>query len=141
MACKFYNNNGLSCGGCVNFIKSTSVALSGTVLTITIPEMVFNNHDKICLCIIQNLPSGITANTTVSIQSGSSTFQVQTKLGNLLYADSIRTRKIYPLFIATDTNLFVLQDLCKLCSTDHVFPQISTAQTTTPTTASQERDF
>lgn len=67
MACKFYNDNGLSCGGCVNFIKSTSVALSGTVLTITIPEMVFNNHDKICLCIIQNLPSGITADTTVSI--------------------------------------------------------------------------
>lgn len=126
MACQFYNNNGFSCAGCCHFVKSTAVTLSGSVLTIQIPQATYSNHQKLCLCITQNLPAGITPNTTVSIQIGTAAtlYPVYTKLGNKLYADSIRTRKIYPLSAATDVPSFVLTDLCKLCRTQHSFGNI-----------------
>ena len=66
MACYLYNNRGYSCGGCVHFVRSTAVTLTGTVLSITIPEQTLKNHQRLCLCIAQSIPDAADENTTVS---------------------------------------------------------------------------
>lgn len=128
MSCKYYNNNGCSCAGCKHFVKSINVTNEKNVVLISLPEMTLHNHEKICLCIAQSIPGPIDANTTVNIKVGDETMAVITKLGNLLYADAIKSRKVYPLMVATDTNAFVLMDLCKISGTEHVFPTIPETQ-------------
>lgn len=132
MACQFYNNNGYSCGGCVNFVKSTAITITNNMLVIQIPTQTFINHQKMCLCLIQSIPVNITANMPVMVQIGTTAtyYPVRTKCGNVLYADQVRSRKVYPLFSATDTSSFVLLDLCKVCKTAHTFPTIPVTPTT-----------
>lgn len=119
MAC----NCGCACCPCL--VKSTAVALDTdtNVLQITIPNANYDNHDKICLVITQAIPAGINSDTTVSILVGENTtaFPVYTRLLNYVYADAIQTRKIYPLFAATDSLSFVIEDVRRLLKTSHVF--------------------
>lgn len=125
MPCQLYCNNGYACGGCVHFVKSTAVTLTGSNLAITIPNQVLTNHEKICLCIAQAIPAGVTADTTVSISVNGTTVEMMTTCGNHVYADQIRSRKVYPLNIATDTPAAVVTSNNKLCRTAHVFPSIN----------------
>ena len=130
MSCKYYNNNGCSCAGCTHFVKSIEITYEKNFINIVIPEMIFNNHDRICLCLAQSIPAGIDADTTVVVQVGTgklATMPVLTRLGNFLYADAIKSRKVYPLIAATDGPVFVLSDLCKLGKTQHVFPTVPTS--------------
>lgn len=129
MSCKYYNDNNCSCSGCKHFIKSLKVSYEKNVLTIFLPEIILHNHEKICLCIAQSIPDQIDADTLVSIQIGDADPMIAiTKLGNLLYADVLKSRKIYPLMAATDTSAFVLMDLCKIGKTKHIFPIITSAK-------------
>ena len=107
-------------------MKSTAVTLDTdtNVLEITIPNETYDNHDKICLVITQAIPDGINSDTTVNILVGAGTttgYPVYTRLLNYLYADAITTRKIYPLFAATDSLSFVIEDLRRLITTEHKF--------------------
>lgn len=127
MSCMFYNNNNCSCEGCIHFIKSTSVELNGDKLTIIIPSMELKNHQHICLCIVQTLPKDIPIDTTINIcignKCGTKLIPI-TNLGNYIYADAIKSRKLYPFIIATDSKFIVLQNLCKLNKTKTEFPVI-----------------
>ncbi len=136
MACYLYNNQGYACGGCCHFVRSTAVTLTGTILSITIPEQRLRNHERVCICIAQSIPEGVNENTTVAIILGTQTINVITRCGNLLYGDQIKSRQILKLFAATDLPYFVVAKDCKLCKTRHTFPVIPTA--TTPATASAE---
>lgn len=129
MACYLYNNQGYTCGGCCHFVRSTAVTLTGTVLTITIPEQRLQNHERICICITQSIPEGVNENTAVAIVLGTQTINVITRCGNLLYGDQIRSRQILKLFAATDLPYFVVARDCKLCKTRHAFPIIPTTAT------------
>lgn len=133
MACYLYNNQGYVCGGCCHFVRSTSVTLTGTVLSITIPEQRLRNHERVCICIAQSIPEGINENTTVAIVLGTQTINVITRCSNLLYADQIRSRQILKLFAATDLPYFVTAKDCKLCKTRHTFPVIPVATTSATT--------
>ena len=69
MACNLYNNNGFGCGGCTHFVRTNSVALTGGVLVldIPVPQAVLNNKQKICICVAQAIPEGITSTDTVAV--------------------------------------------------------------------------
>ncbi len=130
MSCKYS-----PCCTCRNFVKTTSVALTGDVLTLTIPEKIYQNKQCACICIAQALPEGLTGTQTVAILIGSSTTQypLREKNGNAVYADQIRSRRIYCTTVATDIPGFVVKNTQTLCPTTHVFNNIPTASVPTET--------
>lgn len=135
MACNLYNNNGFGCGGCTHFVRSNSVTLTGGVLTIDIPlpQVSLSNKQKICICVSQSIPTGVTSVDTVSItiNGGTTAYPLRTRCGNNVHADQIRSRKVYHTNIATDIPQFVVSSN-ELCCTGFNFPTI-TPVATTPT--------
>lgn len=125
MACRLYNNNGFGCGGCTHFVKTVSVTVSGNVLILNIPQKTYSNHEKVCICVAQNIPTNITSAMTVVITIGAGTTQypLRTRCGNNVHADQIRSRKVYHTNVATDTAVFVV-NRCELCNTGFNFPII-----------------
>ena len=128
MACSLYNNNGFGCGGCTHFVRTNSVTLTGGVLTldIPVPQEVLANNKKICICVAQAIPEGVTSADTVAItiNGGATAYVLRTKCGNNVHADQIKSRKVYHTFIATDTETFVVSS-CDLYATGFNFPTIT----------------
>ena len=128
MACNLYNNNGFGCGGCTHFVRTYSVTLAGgiLVLDIPVPQAVLNNKQKICICVAQATPEGITSTDTVAvtIDGGATQYVLRTKCGNNVHADQIRSRKVYHTNLATDSGTFVVSG-CELCPTGFNFPTIT----------------
>ena len=77
-------------------ILTTAVAVSGTNLVLTLPEMTFNNCQQYCIRIAQDIPATATL------------YPIVRKCGHYLYANQVRTRRNYLLLIAGDTQRFVL---------------------------------
>lgn len=119
MAC----NCGCRC--CSQLVRSTALTYDAdtNVLSVSIPEATYLNHQRLCLVIAQAIPSGVNANTTVNILVGAGTtgYPIYTRFLNDVYADSLMTRKVYPLLAATDTEAFVIEDVGRLKATQHVF--------------------
>lgn len=124
MSCRFYNNNGFGCGGCEHFVRTNSVTLVDSVLVLNIPQKTYSNKEKVCICVAQAIPV-VTSAQTVAITIGNSATQypLRTKCGNNVYADQIRSRRVYHANAATDTASFVVPD-CELCKTGFNFPLI-----------------
>lgn len=133
MPCSFY-----PCQTCRRFVRSTAVAVSGTALQITIPAETFRNREPLCLCITQSIPDGVTNTTTVEILITGSTTPIPliTECGNPVYADQIRSRRIYHLTAATGLPAFMVHD--RLCCTSHEFPTLPVAAT--PATLSVKKE-
>ncbi len=130
MACRYS-----PCCTCKNFVKTSAVALTGNVLTLTIPEGIYQNKQRVCICVSQALPSGLNGTQTVAILIGSNTTQypLRSKSGNAIYADQIRSRKVYCTITATDIPSFTVQNTEAICPTTHVFNNIPTASVPTET--------
>lgn len=128
MPCNLYNNNGFGCGGCCHFVRTTSVTLTGGVLTLNIPNNFGNIQDgeKVCICVAQAIPETVTSADTVSIAIGTdaTAYPLRTKCGNNVHADQIRSRKVYHVYAATDIPQFVVSG-CELCKTGFNFPVIT----------------
>ena len=54
-------------------ILTTAVAVSGTNLVLTLPEMTFNNCQHYCIRIAQDIPATATNLMNVAIQNGATT--------------------------------------------------------------------
>lgn len=130
MACPYYVQNGCTCTGCPRFVQSTAIAVSGTVLQITIPKLVISNKDKLCVALCQSLPAGITNTMTVQLTDGTNKINVITPCGNNLYADQLRSRKVLHLVVATDVPQAKLITMNNLCSTSRTFPILNPPTTT-----------
>lgn len=119
MAC----NCGCRC--CPLLVKSTALTYNAetNVLSVSIPEATYQNHQRLCLVITQAIPAGVNANTTMNILvgTGQTGYPIYTRFLNDVYADSLMTRRVYPLLAATDTEAFVIEDVGRLKSTKHVF--------------------
>lgn len=141
MPCSFYNVNGCGCGGCTHFVKTTAVAVSGSVLTLTIPQDTYSNGEKVCICVAQSIPDTITSTMTVAIVIGTETTQypLRTPCGNNVYADQIRSRRVYHTNVASDTASFIVSKK-ELCKTAYNYPIIPAATTTTTTSAVVTRE-
>lgn len=96
----------MACNRCDRFIKSSSITTTSTNLVITLSTTpTLTNLKRFCLVLAQSLPSG--ANTLpVQIQIGTTVYPVYTRTGNLLRADQIRCRRVYPIIFGSDPNHF-----------------------------------
>ena len=92
MAC----NCGCRC--CPQLVRSTALTYNAetNVLSVSIPEATYLNHQRLCLVIAQAIPSSVNANTTVNILVGAGTtgYPIYTRFLNDVYADSLMTRKV-----------------------------------------------
>ena len=115
-----------SCNQCPYMVKSTSIAIAGTTLQVTIPTTTLNNKQPLCVVLAQAIPSGVTADMNVQIVDGTSTLNVVTCSGNFLYADQIACRKVLRTKVATDTLIATLMRSSCIRCTSHVFPTLPT---------------
>jgi hypothetical protein len=112
----------VACNRCDRFIKSSSITASSSDVIITISSApTLTNLKRFCLVLAQNLPEG--ANTLpVQISIGGTTYPVYTRTGNLLRADQIRCRRVYPIIFGNDPNQFSL--LCCVPNTVYTPPVV-----------------
>ena len=91
-------------------IVTTAVAVSGTNLVLTVPEMTFDNGNQYCIRIAQDIPATATNLMNVAIQIGATAtlYPIVRKCGHYLYANQVKTRRNYLLLVAGDTQRFVL---------------------------------
>ena len=108
---------------CYRCFNTLSVTLSGTVLTLEIPDIELTNCTQFQIRICQAIPSGITADTTVSIKttSGSAFPLLNPCCANRVYADQIRRCAFYFVRFGSDTNRYILAGGWRLCRTAHIF--------------------
>lgn len=102
---------------CNKAVFSQSVTLVGGTVIINIPQRSFNNCERICLFVVQNVPVAAPINAPVVITIGSSTTQY-----NLVKCDcsqvtacAIRSRHRYPIKIATTATSAVFKIVDGLC--------------------------
>lgn len=112
----------MACNRYDRFIKSSSITASSSDVIITISSApTLTNLKRFCLVLAQNLPEG--ANTLpVQISIGGTTYPVYTRTGNLLRADQIRCRRVYPIIFGNDPNHFSL--LCCVPNTVYTPPVV-----------------
>ena len=123
-----------NCNSCERLVRSTSIAVVGTTLQITIPTTAIRNHQCLCVVLAQSIPSTVTADMNVQIVNGSSTLNILTPCDNFLYADQLTCRKVLRLRVATDTLVAKLRNNCAIRCTRHVFSTIPTTTTTSGVT-------
>ena len=120
-----------NCNSCERLVRSTSIAVVGTTLQVTIPTTAIKNKQCLCVVLAQSIPSTVTADMNVQIVNGSSTLNILTTCDNFLYADQLTCRKVLRLRVATDTLVAKLRNTCAVRCTRHVFPTIPTTATVT----------
>ena len=118
-----------NCNSCERLVRSTSIAVVGTTLQVTIPTTAIKNKQCLCVVLVQSIPSTVTADMNVQIVNGSSTLNILTPCDNFLYADQLTCRKVLRLRVATDTLVAKLRNTCAVRCTRHVFPTIPTTAT------------
>lgn len=118
-----------NCNSCERLVRSTSIAVVGTTLQITIPTTSIKNRQCLCVVLAQSIPSTVNANMNVQIVNGSSTLNILTPCDNFLYADQLTCRKVLRLRVATDTLVAKLRNTCAVRCTRHVFPTIPATTT------------
>ena len=118
-----------NCNSCDRLVRSTSIAVVGTTLQVTIPTTAIKNRQCLCVVLAQSIPSTVNANMNVQIVNGSSTLNILTPCDNFLYADQLTCRKVLRLRVATDTLVAKLRNTCAVRCTRHVFPTIPATTT------------
>ena len=102
-------------------IISTEVDAASDFLNITIPPTNFNNHERFCLVIAQNIPNDTVL--PVMLINGSVKMTLHRRTGNFVRSDQLRTRRVYSLNVASTPPLATV---CSnnLCCSAFVQPQV-----------------
>lgn len=134
-----------SCNECprkVYSVSATVVAVNGVnTLVIDVPQQSFNNGQRGCLVITQNLPAEATILMPVAISIGG----VTTTVYNLVACDCsqvtaamLRPRKRYPFKVSTGATTAVFKILKTLsCAPDNNLTTIPVVASTTPGTGGE----
>ena len=93
------------CRLCNNLVISTAVAFdaAANTLTITIPERVYANCEKVCIVVAQTIPTTTTIGALVNIAVGTNTFPLLKCNCAQATACEIRTRTRYATRVVTNT--------------------------------------
>lgn len=109
-----------NCAVCPNLVAVTAVTVGAATVSLTIPTQTLLNHQRLCIY----SPIAIPASTLpVVLTDGTATIELVNHCGNAVRADQLRTRRIYNVYIATDTELGIVRN--GLCCTTFVAPQIT----------------
>ena len=92
------------CKLCNRLIISQAVAFTNGQLIITLPAGSYENGEKYCIVVAQNIPETATINAPVVIQIGTGTqlYPLQNRCCAQITACSIRTRTTYSTRVATN---------------------------------------
>lgn len=92
------------CKLCNRLIISQTVTFTNGQLIITLPAGSYENGEKYCIVVAQNIPATTTINAPVVIQIGTGTqlYPLQNRCCAQIAACSIRTRTKYSTRVATD---------------------------------------
>lgn len=104
---------------CNRLIISDSVTFANNTLEINIPQGSYNNREKYCIVVAQNIPetTTITAPVVITIGSGTTTYPLMNPDCTSVYACSINKRTRYSVCVHTDISSGVFRLLGKLpCS-------------------------
>ena len=112
-----------NCQVCPNLVAVTEVTVGTTSLELTIPTQNITNKERICLYSQIAIPS---STLPVTITNGTDVINLITPCGNLVRADQLRTRRIYNVYIATDSSNAIVRSN-NLCPTAFVFPVLTGA--------------
>lgn len=110
-----------NCTLCNKFVGSSSVTVVGTSLVVNIPAATYDNCERLCLAILQELPDAATINMPVVITIGADTTQypLVTRNGNVVTASDLNFRGFYKLVVNTNATSAVFRVLNGLCCTSN----------------------
>lgn len=112
-----------NCMVCPNLVAVTAVTATDTSVTLTVPTQTIVNKQRICLYSPIAIPS---STLPVTITKGTDVINLITSCGNLVRADQLRTRKVYNIYVATDSENAIVRSN-NLCPTAFVFPVLTGA--------------
>lgn len=106
-----------NCRICKRLVASVSVTVVGTALAVNIPDRSYNNCQKLCLLIAQEIPTTATRGMPVVITIGTDATQYPLVRcnGNPVTQEYIGQGNIYPLRVQTNATSAVFRVLCDLC--------------------------
>lgn len=108
-----------NCTLCNKFVGSSSVTVVGTSLVINIPAATYDNCERLCLAILQELPDAATINMPVVITIGTDATQypLVRRNGNIVTASDLSFRGLYKAVVNTTSTSAVFRVLSGLCCT------------------------
>ena len=121
---------------CNRLVISESVTFTNNTLVINLPAGNYNNKEKYCIVVAQNIPdtTTITAPVEISIGSGTTTYPLVNYDCTNVYACSINKRTRYSVCVHTNISSGVFKLLGKIpCSRcDNNLTSLPAPTTTTP---------
>lgn len=123
-----------SCGRCSQMLKTKDIFVSGNNVVLLVPNRVFENFERLMLCICQCFPN-LTGNETVVIQSGINSavrYPLVTPAGTGVSIYQLCRRKPIPVTVSTTLNAFVVNEKCLKVGTD-ILPRTAAPATTNET--------
>jgi hypothetical protein len=118
---------------CNRLVGSVSVTVVGTSLVVNIPEANYDNCEKLCLAILQEIPTAtVTRGMPVVITIGDGTVQypIVTCNGLPVTQEYIGQNNVYPLMVLTTTTSAIFKVCGSICKVSTNLPSIPTAVTT-----------
>ncbi len=112
-----------NCMICPNLVAVTGVTVGTTAVELAIPTQTITNKERICLYSQIPIPS---STLPVQITNGTDVINLITPCGNFVRADQLRTRRIYNVYVATDSSNAIVRSN-NLCPTAFVFPSLTGA--------------
>lgn len=123
---------------CNNFIITQAISFSDSTLTINLPSGSYNNLQRYCLVIAQEIPSTTTinANVVITIGTDTTTYPLINCDGTNVSASQLATRKIYSTVVRTNIQSGVFKLTGSICggSCRNVAKSLPITTTTTTTT-------
>lgn len=106
-----------NCKICKRLVASVSVAVVGTSLVVNIPDRSYDNCQRLCLLIAQEVPTTATRGMPVVITIGTGTTQYPLVKcnGGPVTQEYIAQGDVYPLMTQTNATSAVFRVLRKLC--------------------------
>lgn len=106
---------------CKRLVGSVSVTVVGTVLVINIPEANYDDCEKVCLAILQEIPTTATRGMQAVVTIGTSTIQYPLVKcnGTPVTQEYVGQGNIYRTVVRTTSTsaIFkVLDNLCSVCT-------------------------
>ena len=115
-----------NCRLCKRLVGSVSVTVVATNLVINIPEATYDNCDKLCLAILQDIPTTATRGMPVVITIGAGTVQYPLVRCNGLPVtqEYISQGNLYQLKVLTTSTSAIFKVLNNLCNASVGIPSI-----------------
>lgn len=115
-----------NCKLCNKFVGSTSVAITGTNLVINIPAANYDNCERLCLAVLQEVPAAATRGmpVVITIGDGTTEYPIVKCNGTPVTQEYIGYGNIYQLRVQTTATSAIFKVLNNLCAVSINIPSI-----------------